>query len=81
MSSQFYHFVFDMCQVEGLKIIIMSLILIENCLKITKIHYENTGCVKTTYCKISNIFCHYNHPSETAIKNSVDKIQAYLFDT
>ena len=72
---------FDICQVEGLKFIIMSSISIGNGIKIIKIHHENGGSVKTTNRKILDIFGPYNRLFETNIEDLVDKFEHLGFRT
>lgn len=54
----------------------MSSISIENRIKIIETFYENGRCVKTTFRKIRDIFGRHNRPSESAIKNLVDKFKS-----
>ncbi|CAK1596386.1 unnamed protein product [Parnassius mnemosyne] len=54
----------------------MNSILLENRIKIIKIHYENGGSVKVTFRKIPDIFGQHNRTSETAIKNLVAKFES-----
>ena len=70
-NIQFRHLLFDICRVEGLQFIIVSSILIENRIKIIKIHYENGEDVKTTYREISYIFSPYNHPFEITTRAKI----------